>query len=111
MENHCKRKYHQEYIKIGGYFCLLCGCANSSINPFLYYFRNKEIRRGMQLYLNKRLSFYKVGPDKFQVESTHHETSETRSELNTKVQHINVSEYQAEYKLNKSHVLISSKRY
>ena len=50
-ENYCERNYRQEYVKIGGYFCLLFGCANSSINPFLYYFRNKEVRRGMQLLL------------------------------------------------------------
>lgn len=82
----------KKYVKTGGYFCLLCGCANSSINPFLYYFRNKEIRLGMQLFLNRRLFFNKVGSDKLKIESTQHETSDTRFVLNTKVQHINVLE-------------------
>ena len=30
------------------YFCLWFGYANSCINPVLYYWRNSEIRRGMQ---------------------------------------------------------------
>lgn len=92
MKNHCERNYRQKYVKTDGYFCLFCGCANSSINPFLYYFRNKEIRLGMQLFLNRRLFFNKVGSDKLKIESTQHETSDTRFVLNTKVQHINVLE-------------------
>ena len=46
----------------------------------------------MQLFLNRRLFFKKVGSDELKIESTQHETSDTRFVLNTKVQHINVLE-------------------
>ena len=47
-------KYYPENLQIL-YFCLLCGFANSCMNPFLYYWRNKDIRQGMQLTIFEKI--------------------------------------------------------
>ena len=52
IENNRERNDCREYVEIG-YFCLLCEYANSSINSFLYCFRNKAIRQGMQPLFNR----------------------------------------------------------
>ena len=51
--------YGREYLKIE-YFFLFSVYANSSINLFLCYFRNKEIRQGMHSLLNRRFSLRKL---------------------------------------------------
>ena len=56
IKNDCEGKNCRQYVEYA-YFCLLCGFANSSINPFLYYIRNKEIRQRMQSLLNRRFFF------------------------------------------------------
>ena len=35
------------------YFCLLCGFANASVNPFIYFRRNRELRKAMAHLLDK----------------------------------------------------------
>ena len=47
-------KYYPENLQIL-YFCLLCGFANSCMNPFLYYWRKKDIRQGMQLIIFEKI--------------------------------------------------------
>ena len=49
-----KTKYYPENLQVL-YFCLLCGFANSCINPFLYYWRSKDIRQGMQLIIFEKI--------------------------------------------------------
>lgn len=53
MEINFEKKFYPENLKIF-HFCLLCSFANSRVNPFLYYWRNKNIRLGIQsLIMNK----------------------------------------------------------
>lgn len=59
IKNDCEGNNCRQYMEYP-YFCLFCGFANSSINPFLHYIRNKEIRQRMK----SLLFFSKVGPDK-----------------------------------------------
>ena len=54
MEINFKKKFYPENLKIF-YFCLLCGFANSCINPFLYYWRSKNIRLGIQSFIMNKL--------------------------------------------------------
>ena len=50
MKINFEKKFYPENLKIF-YFCLFCGFANSCINPFLYYWRNKNIRHGIQSFI------------------------------------------------------------
>ena len=50
MDIDFETKFYPINLKIF-YFCLLCGYINSCINPFLYYWRNRNIRLGIQLFL------------------------------------------------------------
>ena len=54
MEKKKKKKFYLENLKIF-YFCLLCGFTKSHINPFLYYWRNKNIRLGIQSFIVNKL--------------------------------------------------------
>ena len=48
INNHLHRKdFHVNNLEIL-YFCYLCGFSNSSINPFLYYWRNENIKKAMR---------------------------------------------------------------
>ena len=42
------------------YFCYLCGFSNSSINPFLYYWRNKTIKKAMRKVILEKILCNKV---------------------------------------------------
>ena len=54
MDIDFETKFYPINLKIF-YFCLLCGYINSCINPFLYYWRNRNIRLGIQLFLVNKL--------------------------------------------------------
>ena len=49
-----EKKFYPENPKIF-YFCLLCGFTNLCINPFLYYWPNKNIRLGIQWFIMNKL--------------------------------------------------------
>lgn len=42
------RGKYRDWIHHLLFFCLLCGYTNSCVNPFLYYWRNKELRSGIK---------------------------------------------------------------
>ena len=42
------------------YFCYLCGFSNSSINPFLYYWRNENIKKAMRKVILEKIFCNKV---------------------------------------------------
>ena len=47
MQINFEKNLYPENVKIF-YFCLLCGFANLCVNPFLYYWRNKNFRLGIR---------------------------------------------------------------
>ena len=85
MEINFEKKFNPENLRIF-YFCLLCGFANSCINPFVYYWGNKNIRLGIQSFIMNKLCRKKgkVTDDRISkmtrsTHATHVECSEKRS--------------------------------
>ena len=85
MEINFEKKFYPENLKIF-YFCLLCGFTNSCVNPFLYYWRNKNIRLGIQsLIMNKlcrkkgKVADGRISKTTRFTSATHMEYSEKRS--------------------------------
>ena len=85
MDINFERMFYPENLKIF-YFCLLCGFTNSCINSFLYYWRNKDIRIGIQSFIMNRLCRNKgkvtdsrISKMTRSTHATHVECSEKRS--------------------------------
>ena len=54
MDINFEKKFYPENPKIF-YFCQLCGFRNLCINPFLYYWPNKNIGLGIQSFIMNKL--------------------------------------------------------
>ena len=54
MDINFETKFYPVNVKIFN-FCLLCAYINSCINPFLYYWRNRNIRLGIQSFIRSKL--------------------------------------------------------
>ena len=60
INNHLHRKDFQVNNLEILYFCYLCGFSNSSINPFLYYWRNENIKKAMRKVILEKILCNKV---------------------------------------------------